>query len=94
MLFRLSKNWAIYTGISFLSCLATILPVTRFGIFILIVSYFLYGLANMRIVQTEIEKKGIAKDNQATKWALTYSTPEFIFLAIAIVVGIYLGVHH
>ena len=94
MLFRLSRDWAIYTGISFLSCLGTILPITRFGISLLIISYGLYGVANIFIAYSKIEKSGDARDKKAMNWALSYSAPDFIFLALAIVAGIYLGVYH
>ena len=94
MLFRLSRDWAIYTGISFLSCLATLLPITRFGIFLLIVGYAFYGIAHVFIAYSKIEKSGDARDKKAMIWALSYSAPDFIFLALAIIAGIYLGVHH
>lgn len=94
MLFRLSKDWAIYTGISFLSCLATILPITRFGISLLIAGYAFYGVAHVFIAYSNIEKSGDARDKKAMNWALSYSAPDFIFLLISIVAGIYLGVHH
>ncbi len=94
MLFKLSRDWAIYTGISFLSCLATIIPVTRFGISLLIISYGLYGVANVFIAYSKIEKSGDGRDKKAMIWALSFSSPDFIFLAIAIIAGIYLGVNH
>ena len=94
MLFRLSRDWAIYTGISFLSCLATILPVTRVGIFFLILTYGVFGVAEVFKTFAKIEDKGNASGKKAVVWAFSESAAEFIFLAIAIVVGIYLGVHH
>ena len=94
MLFRFSRDWAIYTGISFLSCLATILPITRFGILLLITGYAFYGVAHVFIAYSQIEKSGDARDKKAMNWALSYSAPDFIFLALATTAGIYLGVHH
>ena len=94
MLFRLSRNWAIYSGISFLSCLATILPITRIGISLLILCYGLYGASQVFKDFAKIEDKGNATGKKAVLWAFSESASDFIFLAIAIIAGIFLGVHY
>ncbi len=92
MLFRLSRNWAIYSGISFLSCLATTLPITRIGICLLILCYGFYGVSQVFKDFARIEDKGNATGKKAVIWALSESTSDFIFLAIAIIAGIFLGI--
>lgn len=94
MLFNFLKNWSLYTGITFLTCLATTLPFARFGIGLIILAYGLYGVANIFITFSKIEKAGDARDNKAMMWAVSFNAPDFIYLFIALIAGIYLGVSH
>jgi hypothetical protein len=94
MLYTFSKNWSLYTGISFLSCVATALPITRFGIGLLILGYTLYGAVNTFITFSKIEQSGNAHDRQAMRWAIAFNAPDFLYLAVAVIAGIYLGVAH
>ncbi|GEM_PF-2925455 len=94
MLYTFSKNWCLYTALAFLSCVATALPITRFGIGLLILFYALYGVANTFITFSKIEQAGNAHDRQAMRWAIALNAPDFLYLALAVIAGIYLGATH
>jgi hypothetical protein len=94
MLYTFSKNWSLYTGISFLTCVATTLPITRFGIALLILAYALYGAVNTFITFSKIEQENNAHDEKAMRWAIAFNSPDFLYLLVAVIAGIYLGVAH
>lgn len=94
MIETFSKNWALYTGISFLTCVATFLPITRVGVVLLIGAYALYGVSEVFKAFSQLEKEGEGRGKQALVWALSFNMADFVYLVIAVSTGIYLGVNH
>ena len=92
MLHKFSIRWATYCFISFLTAIATYYPLARIGALLLLLLYFLYLLSDTWKAYTKIRVAGDAHDIQeAWSMALSYNSQDFVFLVIAIIIGVYVG---
>ena len=89
---KFSVRWSTYCFLSFLSAIATYYPLARIGVSILIILYLFYLLSDTWKAYSKIRTEGIAHDMQeAWSMALAYNSQDFVFLVVAILIGVYAG---
>lgn len=89
---KFSLRWSTYCFLAFLSAIAVYYPLARFGASVLIVLYLFYLLADTWKSYTKIRVAGDAHDiKEAWSMAFAHNSQDFVFLVIAILVGVYVG---
>ncbi|MFB2772667.1 hypothetical protein ACE1AT_25825 [Pelatocladus sp. BLCC-F211] len=91
MIYRVSIKYTVYCGLSFLSCIATVFPITRVGIYLILVGWTAWLIADTGINFVRIEQERLERDKKALLWAVLWNLPHFILTILAITVGFYLG---
>jgi hypothetical protein len=91
MIYNLSIKYTVYCGLSFLSCIAAVFPITRIGIYLILASWTAWLIADTGINYARIEKERLERDKKALLWAVLWNLPHFLLTLMAITVGCYLG---
>ena len=87
MLFNASLQYTIYLGLSYASFIAATQPQARVGMFLIIVGWLGYIIADTYkdyASQKQLNKKGMTR-------ALAGNIAQFLFLFLAVVIGLWLG---
>lgn len=92
MLYHLSIKYSVYCGLTFLTCIATVFPITRVGIYLIIAGWVAWLISDTGINYARIEKERLERNRKAFLWAVLWNLPHFILTILAIIVGTYLGV--
>ncbi|MBW4505079.1 MAG: hypothetical protein KME64_00945 [Scytonematopsis contorta HA4267-MV1] len=92
MIYKISIQYTVYCGLSFLTCIATVFPITRLGISFIIGGWVAWLIADTGINYARIEKERLEKDKKALLWAVLWNLPHFILTILAITIGFYLGI--
>lgn len=85
-----SLRWGTYTGISFLTTLACVIPITRMAVSLVIFGYTSYTCFCIFRDYTEIEKDGRG-GKRGVLAALAVNGQELIYLVLALMVGLVVG---
>jgi hypothetical protein len=83
-------RYSIYTGIATLVMSATIYPVTRGAVSLLILGYTTYILLDTLRLYSDNEDKSTG--NRLLRLVLSVNGFEFAYLIFAVIVGIYIGI--
>lgn len=89
-LFYISLRYGVYTGISFLTALAVIVPITRIASSLIIIGYSLYTAFSIFRAYTEAELNG-RYGYRALRQALSVDGIELVFIVLALLVGFAVG---
>jgi hypothetical protein len=90
-LYYASLRYGTYTGLSFLTALGCIIPITRTASALIILGYTSYTAFSIFRAYTHAESQG-KYGKKALRFALSIDGIELIFIVLALLVGLTVGV--